>query len=327
MIILGRLLDSHGHLLNILRKFSVSNILVPEDEDNNIFRTQSRNGKSDTYENLTSLLLLDTESDENIPPTRERKSSIYSEPVLAINDKNIIPLDVSYHEYQCNVPNIPKICIEIIDSYIRNEVVKTFNKNILCKNFYESSSDHLIVEPHIIESITEMNELYISPYGVVSSEGSDSIFEREHIDGPFFMLPYVNVIRCMVGINGNSTIITYFPESNREISVPTSSFMAFDYNRDAHCIRCNITDKPNTSPRILLKLHYVVYPPFVPRTVIYLYKKIHAYYNILSRRLFVNSQISNNQKATNIRRFLFNIVNGGTELYFYIYKKMYYSPQ
>jgi hypothetical protein len=197
-----------------------------------------------------------------------------------------------------------------------------------------------------ISPISEMNELYLS---IPEGKGSDHIFEKKHVDGPFFFLPYCYVYRCVLGLSYNEKTTTYFDNftasSNLEKSVSSSlrsdekinpplcskkiglgeasllrpnikkitldiyDFVAFDYNRMPHYINsfsgdrddekmdnkepkwinniCLPTDKD--APRVIYKLHYIIYPKFLPSFVVQFYKKIHVLYNNTMRFLFVNS--------------------------------------
>ena len=178
-----------------------------------------------------------------------------------------------------------------------------------------------------ISPITEMNEIYLS---VPGGKGSDHIFERKHVDGPFFFLPYCYVYRCILGLSYNDTTVTHFEkpfsffnekkEKNslnikkhqiKGVTVDIYDFVAFDYNRQPHYITSNLsyssdrsvnksikfetkkekrlfplpTDK--NAPRVVYKLHYIIYPSFLPKPVVYFYKKIHSLYNSIIRTLFV----------------------------------------
>ena len=199
------------------------------------------------------------------------------------------------HEYEDKLEFILKVCINEISKYTEKIIVKKS-------------------ESSCIESINDMNELYISSIG---AGGSDTVFEREHLDGPFFILPFFKVFRCLIGIQGNDTISNFFPEENREIVIRTNSFMAFDYNNDIHCIRHNKINCIVDEPRILMKLHYIVYPCFLPKFIVRFYKMIHVYYNSSLRKLFLMTQSS---KINSQGSLLSIIVNGGTQIYCQIYK-------
>jgi hypothetical protein len=212
--------------------------------------------------------------------------------ILNIYAENVkIPENKTYHEY------IEKSPVEIKTAF---DLIKMGDILRKMSHFYPGC---------IIESIDEMNEIYITAIGSV---GSDRVFETEHLDGPFFFLPFCTVLRCVFALRGNKSIITKFPTENIPIVLHTNEFVAFDYNRDAHFIwkDPNIDDN---GKRILLKLHYLLAPQFVPRPIINLYKNIHIRYNQFMRRLFLESQ-----KET----ALSDVVNNGTKFYCMFYKKI-----
>jgi hypothetical protein len=212
--------------------------------------------------------------------------------ILNIYAENVkSPENKTYHEYIEQSPAEIKSAFDIIKM---SDILKKMS------HFYPGC---------IIESIDGMNEIYVTAIGSV---GSDRVFETEHLDGPFFFLPFCTVLRCVLALRGNKSIITKFPQANIPIVLHTNEFVAFDYNRDAHFIwkDPNIDDN---NKRILLKLHYLVVPRCMPRHIVNLYKSIHTRYNQFMRRLFLESQ-----KET----ALSDVVNNGTKMYCLFYKKI-----
>lgn len=162
----------------------------------------------------------------------------------------------------------------------------------------------------IVENIDDMNEMYITAVG---AKGSDRVFETEHLDGPFFFLPFCVVLRCVYAVRGNRSICTEFPSSENWVVLETNGFLAFDYNRDTHYIWRN--DEINdTSVRVLLKMHYLVTPEFLPRPIARFYSVVNSKYNKFMRFLFLRSQ----EKETVLSR----TINYGTTTYCLIYKNL-----
>jgi hypothetical protein len=161
-----------------------------------------------------------------------------------------------------------------------------------------------------VDAINGMNEIYVSSIGAA---GSDRVFETPHLDGPFFFLPFCTVLRTVLAIQGNRDIATDFPAVHARHSLETNEFLVFDYNRDVHFIS-KFENTQNNVDRILLKLHYIVTPSFVPFSVVQLYSALHSKYNSLMRTIFLHSQ-KNGEKENLLSVF----VNKGTLVYYYLY--------
>lgn len=211
--------------------------------------------------------------------------------ILNIYRKSEKPRDKTHHEY------IEQSPVEIKTAF---DIIKTGDILKKISHFYPG---------RIVESIDGMNEIYITAIGAV---GSDRVFETEHLDGPFFFLPFCTVLRCVLAVRGNKSTVTEFPAACISVVLDTNEFVAFDYNRDSHYIWKDMNIDDN-GKRILLKLHYLVVAQFVPRPIVNLYKKVHTRYNQFMRRLFLESQ-----KET----ALSNVVNNGTKVYCFLYKKI-----
>jgi hypothetical protein len=223
------------------------------------------------------------------------KSEVYSINIIKkyIIEENLNDISKTFHCYE-----------DILPIYIKNSIKKIKTGTILKRllgGFYSNN----------VDSIDEMNELYISCIG---ADGSDKVFETQHIDGPFVLLPFCKVFRTIVAIQGNSSIITEFPLKNTAYSILDYEFLAFDYNRDLHFIwkDSNISDEKS---RIILKLHYIITPKFIHPKIVLFYKWLHVKYNSTMRTLFLNSQ-SNNRLSV--------IINNGTLCYAFLYQNMNY---
>jgi hypothetical protein len=156
-----------------------------------------------------------------------------------------------------------------------------------------------------LETVDGMNEVYISCIGAT---GSDKVFETNHIDGMFSLLPYCTVLRVIVALQGNRSIYTEFPISKQSMNAATNQWIGFDYNRTPHYI-IQKGDEDSTY-RIILKLHYIVVPDGVPSWLIGFYKRLHVAYNSTLRLLFVKSQKPN---------LLSKLINSVTVVYCFLY--------
>jgi hypothetical protein len=203
------------------------------------------------------------------------------------------PKGKTYHEFSEQFPTTIKEAFNII------------------KNGYILKKIHSFYPKHNIDNIDGMNELYVTSIG---ANGSDRVFETPHLDGPFCFLPFCTVLRCVLAIQGNKSIITEFPSLDTSFALEQNEFVAFDYNRDVHYIWRDMNIDDNNK-RVLLKIHYLVTPTFVPRPIARFYGNIHTKYNQFMRRLFLESQ---KETALSV------VVNSGTKIYCFIYKNLDY---
>ena len=67
---------------------------------------------------------------------------------------------------------------------------------------------------YCVDVITGMNEIYISgPPRFDERANSDNVFYTRHVDGPFGLLPFVSVYRCIVGLDHNEKVCAIFISS------------------------------------------------------------------------------------------------------------------
>jgi hypothetical protein len=138
-----------------------------------------------------------------------------------------------------------------------------------------------------IISIPEMDELYLTGNNQ-NKMHSDQVFYTNHIDGPFSFFPFCSVYRCLIGINDNEKIETVFPMIPYKKVLKKNSILAFDFNREIHHINERNTYECKSTPRIVMKVHYCIYPKgwyiFGP-----IFANMNAYYNYLFRQLFLTT--------------------------------------
>eukprot|EP01038_Epipyxis_sp_PR26KG_P009099 gene9099-12270_t len=143
---------------------------------------------------------------------------------------------------------------------------------------------------YCLDIVDGMNEIYISgPSRVDEVANSDHVFYSRHVDGPFGLVPFVSVYRCIVGMDCNNMITTHFPLAQIDKNACEGDVLAFDFNREVHYISCdeskkNISDKY----RVTLKLHYCVYPR-VLAPLGWLMHFLNVRYNISFRALFLKT--------------------------------------
>ena len=156
-----------------------------------------------------------------------------------------------------------------------------------------------------IDELPGMNELYVA--GIDKDQiTSDHVFYTKHIDGPFFLLPFVSIYRCIVGLNENENIVTHFPSLKKSMQIQSGDVMGFDFNREVHYI-----SKQNTTKlRITAKVHYCVYP----KNMEWFGKSMCAM-NVFYDRMFRNLFMSTINPSSNLETLGAIIVMTGTKLY------------
>ena len=173
--------------------------------------------------------------------------------------------------------------IEKLPSDIKENINKIItNNDIIKKAFYNKFKYFFRIKP-----IYNMNELYVS-INNSNKLNSDRVFFSKHIDGPFGFFPFCSVYRTLIGCNDNNFIITHFPLKNKDICISKNDLLAFDYNKEIHYISLKKNLLKNQSKRIVLKLHYVVYPLGFDILALIL-SLFCEYYNTLARYAFINT--------------------------------------
>jgi len=111
--------------------------------------------------------------------------------------------------------------------------------------------------------VHEMNEIYMAGPPVEGT--SDTVFYTPHVDGPFAVWPGAAVYRSLVGVTVNDQVETMFVHPTveskpRAFTLTKGEILAFDFNRELHYIRRKPSDAEGKQKRLVLKVHYVVYP-------------------------------------------------------------------
>lgn len=136
-----------------------------------------------------------------------------------------------------------------------------------------------------VEVIAGMNEVYVA--SEKHKANSDTVFYMQHIDGPWYLMPFCGAYRCILAVNKNYRICTQFPQIPVAHTLSDGECVGFDFNREIHFITNN-PDTVNPEPRITLKLHYVIYPK-VLKPLGKLLAALTTGYDIAARRLFLNT--------------------------------------
>ena len=151
----------------------------------------------------------------------------------------------------------------------------------------------------IVDVLHDMNEIYVSPPSNnnknFKKNSSDNIFYTRHIDGPFFTIPFASCYRVIVGLDNNKEIMTVFDMTDEKYIIKTGDVVGFDFNRECHYILPIIWYKEDTEKaeastnkryRVILKIHYCVYP-YWAIVFGFILSKLSIMYNKLFRDLFL----------------------------------------
>lgn len=177
---------------------------------------------------------------------------------------------------------------------------------------------------YCVDVIEGMNEIYVTgPTRLDETSNSDQVFYTRHVDGPWGMIPFVSVYRCIVGMDKNLMVIfffsifnallsygkqitTHFPLANLSVNACEGDVLAFDFNREVvlyfllfafldipnfqvHFITKDESKKEDSDTfRVTLKLHYCVYPRILA-PVGWLMHFLNVRYNMLFRALFLKT--------------------------------------
>lgn len=60
---------------------------------------------------------------------------------------------------------------------------------------------------YCVDVIEGMNEIYVTgPVRLDETSNSDQVFYTRHVDGPWGLIPFVSVYRCIVGMDKNMMV-------------------------------------------------------------------------------------------------------------------------
>ena len=141
-----------------------------------------------------------------------------------------------------------------------------------------------------VDIVEGMNEIYVSgPCRLDQANNSDQVFFSRHVDGPWGVLPFVSVFRCIVGMDRNMVFTTHFPLAEVSANACEGHVLAFDFNRELHYITADDDKREDSDDfRVTLKLHYCVYPK-VLAPLGWLMHRLNVNYNQAFRALFLRT--------------------------------------
>jgi len=171
---------------------------------------------------------------------------------------------------------------------------------------------------YAVDILQDMDEIYVSPplnnNINFKKNASDNIFYTRHIDGPFFYIPFASCYRVIVGLDDNRDIMTVFNIIPETYIIKTGDVIGFDFHRECHYITPIIRyreDIINTKKfRVILKMHYCVYPSWA-FAFGFILSKLSIIYNKLFRNLFLFTLKPHNRCI----KYLANIMIISTKVY------------
>lgn len=154
-------------------------------------------------------------------------------------------------------------------------------RDILFEKLYPKST-------HVVEPLEGMNEVYVACK--THNHNSDTVFYKNHVDGPYGIFPLVHVYRSMIACTPNEQIETIFPMAGPKVrhALSTGEMFSFDFHREVHRIGHVEGGKENEGHRICMKVHYLIYPRFLG-PLGRLLGRMSVHYNANFRTLFLST--------------------------------------
>lgn len=152
------------------------------------------------------------------------------------------------------------------------------------------------------ENVPSMDEYYIAS---LSPDGSDNVFEKAHVDGPFAFMKSFKLLRCIYVIQENDKVMTTICHEGISKVLQTGEHSMFDYNKDVHYITYLPFIKDNRD-RSVLKLHFVRKDKYYK-----IFAFMNSTWNSFARYIFIKSKTPH----TVFEHLLANIINQTTKTY------------
>jgi hypothetical protein len=172
----------------------------------------------------------------------------------------------TYHTWYCNMP--PSI----------KENVKRIQQDDFWHNLCDGNTNCRIFNTNEVDELyysNPSNDLdKINLYGTVSNYGI-------HQDGIYNFIG-IKYYRVIIGLtNGNDNIITYFTKFKVGKKINKGDYIVFDFDKSTHQV---IKDSEKRTPRILLKLHFIVCENAeYSQQYIEFIKQLYLYYEFITR--------------------------------------------
>ncbi len=149
----------------------------------------------------------------------------------------------SMHTY---IDSLPKEEYELFKPIFNNKKIR----DQICSKFDDCNIIHL----------KNTDEIYISHYNI-DKGGDQGLFEK-HYDGVLKDLKDSTIVRLLVYVNANDDYKVHFLDSNVSHNFKTYEYGLLDFNREYHYVEGSYNK--NDTPRVLLKINYLVCPHCTP---------------------------------------------------------------
>jgi hypothetical protein len=198
--------------------------------------------------------------------------------------------------------------------------------------FYNTAKDKKIIEMfrrsfgggsggtgYKIDILHDMNEIYVSQQKDFE-KNADNIFYTRHIDGIFFYIPFASCYRVIIGLDDNRDIMTIFNMTPETYIIKTGDVVGFDFHRECHYISPIIWNTDTVAAtterkyRVILKIHYCVYP-YWAIVFGFILGKLTILYNRLFRDLFLLTISQQRSQRSRCLAYLAKLMTISTQVY------------
>lgn len=191
----------------------------------------------------------------------------------SIPDKNVS----THHIYYTESPPKIKTKIDLIQNHeFWDQMCKTTTSSTSCK-----TTSLICNHKHLIK---EMNEIYYSnpaPHFAKRRLYGSAANLIPHRDCILFNFGGISCYRVLIGLtDGNCDTITHFVNYGLGHKINRGDYIIFDFDKTLHQV---IKEGATRTPRILIKLHYIVYPESYSPSYVWFVSQCYILYYRIAR--------------------------------------------
>jgi hypothetical protein len=189
-------------------------------------------------------------------------------------------LDYIVDEYTLKIPNMNMTTYHI---WYNNNLIPNYVSTLVDMIQYDSYWNELCNKKSECNMMymPEMTELYYSNPNKKTKNlyGAAANFDA-HRDC-FYQFDSIRLYRVLIGLtNGNNNTVTYFPTFKKGHKLNKGDYIVFDFDRTLHQV---IKDNLSSTPRILLKMHYLVFERGYSDWYKVMVRYMYLYYDYVTR--------------------------------------------